>query len=189
LHNGLGQLLFGVKLHLDQVGDENTVSRPESSEALETSKVILAECIQESRRIAHHLMPAILSDFGLKEAILDVCRTLSTNVKFNCKIEELIELDKQKEIVIYRSTQELILNVVKHADATKCTVKITADKNTITVTIDDNGKGFSHDYESRKGIGLSTIRSRVTAYNGNLIITSKPFESTMVTMSMPLNSK
>jgi PAS domain S-box-containing protein len=187
LHNGLGQLLFGVKLQLDQV--DGSIIKPDkaSLEAFEKSKALLAECIRESRRIAHHLMPAILADFGLKEAVLDICRTLSAEVKFGCEITGLMPLDKDIELVIYRSIQELMLNVVKHAEATQCGVKIEANNDSILITIEDNGKGFRPGRENMNGIGLSTIKSRVMAFNGKLHINSKPLKGTVVSIDMPYN--
>jgi PAS domain S-box-containing protein len=186
LHNGLGQMLFGVKLKLDQVDFSSTERQAESTEALERSKEMLRECIRESRRISHQLIPAILEDFGLREAIMDICRNLSDAVQFRGVITGLPEtMSKELEIVIYRSIQELMLNVVKHAGATQGVVKVSARKQGVIFSVEDNGKGLEPGRQTEQGIGLVTLRSSIYSFGGKMHISSTPLKGTVITIEIP----
>jgi PAS domain S-box-containing protein len=138
LHNGLGQLLFGVKLGLGQL----QVS-PENEKALKYTNELITDCIRECRRISHNLMPAVLEEFGLRAAVETICRQLTNEVTFNYSVKGFTRrIDKFLEVAVYRMIQELMMNVVKHAGATRAEVKLIEGKNTIQISVSDNGKGI-----------------------------------------------
>ncbi|WP_345952005.1 PAS domain-containing protein [Mucilaginibacter sp. PAMB04274] len=186
LHNGLGQLLYGVKLSLDQI-NLTRVKRPEeNSDALQQTKRLLSDSIRETRRISHELMPSILEDFGLKEAIEDVCRQLSGAVRFQCTFNGVNRnLDKYLEIAIYRIIQELMINVIKHAYATIADAQIDVNEQEVVLTVKDNGKGFDTSKVKVKGIGLASIRSKVNLLNGELKIISEIGVGSTVKIRIP----
>ncbi|QJD96980.1 PAS domain-containing protein [Mucilaginibacter robiniae] len=173
LHNGLGQILYGVKLSLDRVNFNQADRYKENMAILEQSKSLLAESIKESRRISHELMPTILEDFGLKAAVEDICEQFRSAVAFKCSfIGFFRKLDKYIEIAIYRIVQELMINVIKHAQATTASVKIEISNNKVNIAVEDNGKGFDAAQKSDWGIGLQTIRGKVKLLNGKLNLES-----------------
>ncbi|WP_069658829.1 PAS domain-containing sensor histidine kinase [Arcticibacter eurypsychrophilus] len=85
LHNGLGQLLYGIKFSLDQVKFENSEQQMESVLAIKRAKELISVCINDTRRISHDLMPTILDDFGLKQAIQDICQNIDETININCR--------------------------------------------------------------------------------------------------------
>jgi PAS domain S-box-containing protein len=187
LHNSLGQLLYGAKMNLDRVSIRASDRLEESQLALEDTRKILTDCIRECRRISHEMMPTLLMDFGLKESVLDSCRQLSGKVKFDCSfVGATVKLDKHLEIVVYRTVQELMLNVVKHADASQATVKIMIASDNVWLMVKDNGKGLNEDKIDGSGIGMKTIKSNIHLLNGTFEISTEPGEGTLVNIRFPL---
>ncbi|MNK17102.1 Oxygen sensor histidine kinase NreB [compost metagenome] len=186
LHNGLGQVLYGVKATLERLDLDNVEAIDENINILNRSKELLGMCIQESRKISHELMPSILEDFGLKVSIKDICNQLKGKTHFNCTFSDVdVPMDKYVQLAIYRIVQELSLNIMKHADASLAHIDISIIDGQIHIMAKDNGKGFERDIVKNKGIGLKTIESKVKLLNGKIAIASKPSE-TIIRIQLPL---
>lgn len=188
LHNGIGQLLYAVKLNLSQIDlKQDNMEYAQFQKAKRTTEELLNEAIRESRRISHELTPQFLEDFGLRESIRDVCRRFGQFMKLKCNFRgSASKLDKYLELSIYRIIQELILNVVKHAQATEANVEIDQGVNYITVVISDNGTGFQVSKSKSKGIGLQGIFNKVKLLNGKYKIES--LNGTKVTVQIPVRA-
>jgi signal transduction histidine kinase len=190
LHNGLGQLLYGIKLSMSHLTAQHALDKPEiyAKDKIYTEE-LLKQAIGESRRISHELMPLTLEDFGLTAAVNDVCQQLNTNIKFKCKMRGFTQrLDKYMELAVFRIIQELMLNVVKHSGATKATAEASLMRQNIQIKVQDNGQGMAADAHTKSGIGLSSIRSRIKLLNGEVKIDSRPGKGTKVLVRMPLTS-
>jgi PAS domain S-box-containing protein len=187
LHNSLGQLLYGVKLNLDQLKLKDFQLQKENALTIENSKKLLSECIKECRRISHDLMPSVLKDFGLKVAIEDICKQLSKTISFECVFTGVDNrLHKYLEKAIYRIVQELAMNLIRHAHATKAYLKLEVNKNDILIKIEDDGQGFNTlDLEKDEGIGIQSIKTKVRLLKGNLDISSKLGEGTKISIHLP----
>lgn len=182
LHNGLGQTLYGVKLSLSNIDAQSS----ENQKAIRQTENLIINCIQECRRISHDLTPAILEEYGLHEAVRDICRQLSQSVRFDCTIEgQKGRLDRFLEVAVYRIIQELMVNVIKHAGATRASTNVEQDSGFIRITVQDNGKGFDPLLNGGKGIGLKSIRSKVTLLSGSLDIVSAEGEGTKISIAIP----
>lgn len=186
LHNGLGQVLYGVKTTLEQLKLQDVTPQRQLMEILHKAKGLLGMCIQESRKIAHELMPSILEDFGLKAGIKDICTQLKGKTHFNCTFSGIdISLEKYLQLAIYRIVQELALNIVKHAQASIAHVHIAVAEEEMHIKVRDNGIGFENTVKKEKGIGLKTIESKVKLLNGTMTITSSPHQ-TVIHIQFPL---
>jgi PAS domain S-box-containing protein len=131
LHNSLGQMLYAAKIALELIKPQDITKANENSLSIARSKSLLSECIAESRRMSHELMPKVLYDFGLKAALEEVCSQLNGRIKFNCSFLGLpLQPNRHLEIAIYRIVQELMMNVVKHSDGTSALVIVNRQKNT-----------------------------------------------------------
>jgi signal transduction histidine kinase len=169
LHNGIGQLLYGVKISLSGLIPDMPAS--EFRETKSYTSAILSDAIKETRRVSHELMPTTLEEFGLASAIEDICHQLRDGVKFKCTVEGLKgRLEKYLELAIYRTTQELMINVVKHARATKATVNLTVISGQITIRVSDNGQG------------------KIKLLNGKVNIQSGAGGGTTVEVIIPMNA-
>ncbi len=188
LHNGIGQLLFGVKLSLERV-KLDTLTVETNAVFIKHSKNLLDDAIKESRRISHELTPLILEDYGLRAALHEICEQFRGTLSLRCEISCVTDdLDKYLATAIFRIVQELILNIVKHASADSATVAMTKEDGIITLTVTDNGLGFDAKAGS-DGIGLRTVRSKVQLLNGAMHIESGNNSGTQVVITVPVNEK
>jgi signal transduction histidine kinase len=183
LHDGLGGLLSGVKLQLGAMKG-NLILSEENGRAFNLALLKLDESISEMRRVAHNMMPEALLNMGLPQALQDYCDGLSEAQTFTIHTEfHGLEqrLEPSVEIILYRIVQELLNNVVKHANATRIVAQVIRQEDQITVTVEDNGKGFDAQSLDRfRTAGLRNIQSRVNYLHGQLDIQSIPGKGTSV---------
>jgi len=182
LHDGLGGILSGVKLSLGAM--KGNIILSEDNTRL-FAKVLdqLDNSIAEMRRVAHNMMPEALVKLGLQQAIQDYCDGLNESIQLHFKIQfHGLEnrVEAATEIVVYRIVQELLNNVVKHADATDVLVQIMRHDSNLNITIEDNGKGFDVNTPRHKSDGLNNVKSRVDFLKGQLDIQSVPGKGTSV---------
>lgn len=190
LHDGLGGLLSGIKLTLNSVKG-NVILPEESARTFTRALTQLDGAISEMRRVAHSMMPETLVRFGLIDALSDFCEGISESGKLKVTMQAFgfdeKRLDSQVEVVLYRVVQELLNNVLKYADASEAQVQLTWVENNVSVTVEDNGKGFDiKNLEQSKGAGLRNVQARVDYLNGTLDIQSKPGEGTSVLVEIVL---
>lgn len=190
LHDGLGGMLSGVKFSLNNM-KENLVMTPANVEAFEQSINMLDNSISEMRRVAHNLMPENLLKFGLPAAIQDYCSEMQLSGKIQVSCQYMGDKGKQIEqslsVTVYRITQELLNNIVKHAGATQAIVQIGINDSQLTITVEDNGIGLDKNaIKSAQGIGWKNIYSRVNYHRGSINIQSQPNKGTSVFIEFPL---
>ena len=185
LHDGLGGLLSGVKFSLSNMKD-NLIITPDNMAVFERSLDMLDTSIKELRRVAHNMMPEMLTKFGLDEALKEYCNTVNATKLVSVKYQSLgmeTRLDKATEIIIYRIVQELLNNSMKHAAATETFVQLIKEDHRLNVVVEDNGKGFDMGLmENNKGAGLANVRSRVNYLKGQLAIHAETGKGTLVNM-------
>ena len=183
LHDGLGGLLSGVKLQLGAMKG-NLILSEEHGLIFNNALSKLDESISEMRRVAHNMMPEALMKLGLQQALQDYCDSLSAGqaYKINCEFHGLENrMEPTIEIVVYRVVQELLNNAIKHSDASIILAQAMRNDNNLTITIEDNGKGFTMDEISiLRGSGLKNIKSRVDYLKGQIDIQSAPGKGTSI---------
>jgi signal transduction histidine kinase len=174
LHDSVGQMLSAVKLNLS--GMKRTASKPEQLQTLidETTE-LASQSIKEVRLISHKLLPGVLLDFGLKEALQQLCGQLrSPGLNATCSFDDSIpSMNQSYELAIYRITQELVSNTVKYAEASEISVSIKKLDERILYSYADNGKGFDTEL-APKGLGLRNIESRLSMMNARMQFSSAP---------------
>jgi PAS domain S-box-containing protein len=170
LRNGIGQLLSAVKMNLGQLDGSLMVTDPVGF--LDTKRCtdqILADAIKEVRRLSHLMTPAILEDFGLEETVKDLCRQFSPmlEVKSNYSGDSR-RLDRYLEVSLYRMAQELLQNVVSHANASKAMVELKYNEDDILLSVQDNGQRLAKQEIKSKSLGLATVYNKVWLLNGSV---------------------
>lgn len=183
LHDGLGGLLSGVKLQLGAMKG-NLVMTEDNARVFNIALNKLDESINEMRRVAHNMMPEALLNLGLAQALQDYCDGLSESQQFviNCQLYGLDQrMSPSSEVVVYRIVQELLNNAVKHAGATTILAQVMRQDNRLTITVEDNGKGFDKEQlDILQTAGLRNIQSRVHYLRGQMDIQSAPGKGTSV---------
>lgn len=187
LHDGLGGMLSGVKFSLMNM-KTNLIINHENIIVFERSLDMLDTSIQELRRVAHNMMPEALVKFGLDEALKDYCSNINTADILNVQYQSFgmdQRIESTAEIIIYRIIQELFNNIFKHAKASEVLVQLLREKNWLSITVEDNGKGFDiNDLEKSKGSGWANIRNRVDYLKGKLDLHSDVNKGTSVNIEI-----
>ncbi|MGV3587053.1 MAG: PAS domain-containing sensor histidine kinase [Adhaeribacter sp.] len=191
LHNGVGQILYATKLNLELLQSQVDVKNNELVTLSGQISGLLDEAINETRAVSFELVPVILYDFGLQRALLALKQKIfKAPFDLYFHFEGLEKpLKKEYETAIYRIIQELLNNVIKHAEATEVHVHLTKIGRKIMITVEDNGRGFNYKEPDNlvNGIGLSSIRNRVKLFNGTLNINSQAGKGTIIEIDLKLS--
>lgn len=169
LHDGLGPILSSIKMGFSAVADD--ISDKEVRQNLELA---INEAISTVREVSNNMSPHILSNLGLRRAIINFIGKMpfpkDMSVSYNISIGDK-RYPATNEIVLYRVLCELVNNTLKHAGATAINFRLEEDGGQLKLTYKDNGTGFRPDdlqrEEQRQGMGLYNIISRVSSIKGS----------------------
>ncbi len=186
LHDGLGPQLASQTLSLEAI-DQLMSTNPEKAHELVTElKQQAQEAILDVRRLIYDLRPPALDNLGLLGALKQSAAHYETgNLRFRFHTDDALpDLPAAVETAVYRITQEAMTNVVRHANATICTVTIVCTNNQLMLQVQDNGQGLSPN--QRSGVGLQSMVERAAELNGNCVLKSLPHGGTLVEAQLPL---
>lgn len=180
LHDSLGQTLFMIRQHARGLSSIDPAAHPVAD--------LAARASDEMKEIAHALRPYQLDKIGLTGTLESMLRSVrdASDLEIVADLENIDDrLPPDAQIGVYRIVQEAVNNVVRHAAATEAVVRVRSQGRTIDVEIWDNGKGFSPtdrmgNGDSPAGLGLTTIRERAHALNGEARVQSAPGAGTTV---------
>ena len=180
IHDNVGQVLSLAKLQLhslQQQGQHN----------LQPTTDLLFKAIADLRDLSKSLHPDRIAEIGLAESVrydlLLLQKTNAIETQFDLS-GTLLRLPPEKEILLFRMFQEMMNNVMKHAQAKLVTVKLQYGPTALLMSVSDNGCGFSHEVPS--GIGFTSLRTRAKLLNAQLNIDSDA-NGTRVALSVPLS--
>ena len=189
LHDGLGGIFSTVKMHYSTLRQSTPVitENPLYKKTLD----LINNASDELRKVAHNMMPEVLMKVGLVEALQDFCNNISSGKLLKITFQTFgmeKRLGSATEIMLYRIIQELINNIIKHADATEALIQINKEGNRLSLVIEDNGKGFdTKEAEEKRSMGIATVKSRVDYLNGRLTIDSRKDIGTTVMIDLLIN--
>nr|WP_321227632.1 ATP-binding protein [uncultured Psychroserpens sp.] len=185
LHDDLGGLMATVKLHF------NALKEKQTPELYTKTNALIDEAYNKVRTVAHAKNSGVIAKQGLLKAINEMATKISALNKITIDvIDHGLEnrLENSLELTIFRIIQELITNVIKHANATEVTIHITNHEDSLNIMVEDNGKGFnpSQVTKTNKGMGISSIDKRVEHLNGTMTIESEKNQGTTVIIDIPI---
>jgi signal transduction histidine kinase len=187
LHDGTGQGLMVLRLYLGMLASESRT--PESEAKVQEAQKLLDHTIEDLRRIIGRLSPRVLEEMGLLAAVRKTVRDFSRSCGIRAHVElpeELGKFDPEIEIALYRSLQEALHNIAKHAQAKTFTVSLQCRNNLVCLWVADDGVGFSGKRNSGgKMFGLLGMRERVAALGGRLRISSHKGGGTRIEITLP----
>lgn len=190
LHDGVGQLFTTVKMNMEILIERFLIKQPDADILAEKTMAIVDESCVEVRSIAHQMMPNALIKSGLVSALRDFINKIpSEKLKISLETKGIGNgLESTVETVLYRVIQESVNNVIKHAQATELDILLLCDDKEITVSIEDNGKGFNTNDKSKfTGIGLKNMISRIEFLKGSVDVSSSPGKGTLVAIFIPVS--
>ncbi|WP_294537523.1 GAF domain-containing protein [uncultured Rhodoblastus sp.] len=190
LHDTLGQTLTLMQLGLDGLSRASAEDAPSQVAAL---KAIADGVGSEVNRLAWELRPTALDDLGLDAAVRHLTHTWSKRSDLRFGLHLTLEdrrLAPAVETALYRVLQEAIINIVRHAEATKVDVLLDANDTEVRMIIEDNGRGFSTHFEPSdppsERLGLLGIRERLSLVSGRLEVESAPGQGCTLFVTAPL---
>jgi signal transduction histidine kinase len=190
LHDDLGQALIAHALSLRNLQLELPLQADLLNTRLDSLTTDANQIIQRMHALAHDIRPTLLDTLGIRSALETHCREFSFRTGLPVIFEADLELPEMPDvysITLYRILQEALTNVIKHSHARQVWVVLSLEEHNITLTIQDNGTGFILDEnETRNGIGITSLRERVTLVGGELAISSSAAKGTIISARLPI---
>ena len=186
LHDGLGPTLAGLTLGLD-TARTRSAGQPELLELLGKLKAETQRAVTDVRRIVYGLRPPALDEFGLIGSLREEVGRLQYEVPalavtLDAPGEDLTDLPAAVEVACFRIVTEALTNVVRHAHATRCSVRIQLDHG-LAVDVRDDGVGLPEGW--RTGVGIASMRERVAELGGTLVIEPGLPHGTRISAHLP----
>jgi two-component system sensor histidine kinase UhpB len=183
LHDEVGQLLTGVLLQLDAIGEAAPGHRSEVGEAKDTVR----RALNEVRRISDELRPEMLEHLGLVSALTELTTTFDriSGIRVERDFDpSLPKLRPETELAVYRIAQESLTNVARHSRANRVTIALEGGANSVVLRVADDGQGFEGSVPEEHG-GLRSMRERALLVDGALAIRERVSGGVEVRVEVP----
>ncbi|MHA7943950.1 tetratricopeptide repeat-containing sensor histidine kinase [Formosa sp. 3Alg 14/1] len=184
IHDGIGSDLAGIRIAFEHYAENHE----DKSQSKRISNAINNACI-DVRSLSHQLHPLPFSKIGFTSFLSDFINQITQKSDIDIKTyffpeEDIDQLPQDILADAYRIVQELINNILKHAQASHVDVQLTRHTDHLNIVINDDGKGFQKN--KKHGIGLRNIKERLQKVEGSLDIDSSPGHGTSITIDIPL---
>ncbi len=193
LHDELAQALTALKIDVNWVREKLPDADPLVAGKLASMQGLLDGTVAATRRISADLRPLMLDDLGLVPAAEWLAQNFSQRTGIACELavgSDDLQLQDPYATAVFRILQESLTNVAKHAQATQVQITIDKDNDTITLTVEDNGRGFSPSDPRKPGsYGLLGLRERAYLLGGAFDIESKPGGGTRIEVRIPIQQE
>jgi len=186
LHDGIGGMLSAIHMNLNAFQQRH--GGGQHSKDLHYISGMLNQTSDMLRQAAHNLMPDILLRQGLKAALVQFCEQVRYTSTLQLSLQchgDLEDLGRDKQLSIYRIIQELVQNIIRHAEAGHAFVQVMEFERQLNITVEDDGQGFDSKSVS-KGHGLQNVEFRVKELLGSLTLMSSPGRGTTLLIQCPV---
>lgn len=190
LHDNIGQIASLVKINL------NTISLTDLEKAtrkIDNTKELMSQLLIDLKLLSTSLNTDKIAKIGIVKAIQIEVEKMNKIGLFLVSLQvdkNLPVIDSEREIIIFRMTQEVLNNTMKHSDATNIDVHLNYHNRVFTIKVTDDGKGFDVAQKmadtNDMGNGLTNLENRAKVINGNYRIESKVGKGTINTISIPI---
>lgn len=191
LHDRIGQGLAVAKLKLETL---RHLLPGEYHARLDDVSALIKEIVNDTRSLTFDISPPILYELGLEPAVVWLGEHITRQFGLPVDVHgapDLVELSEGVRVVLFRSIQEALINTVKHAQASRATVRLMPHgPNEVCAILEDDGIGFdvesrSHHPSAASGFGLFSIRERICHLGGSVNIDSAPGKGTRIRLTVP----
>ena len=191
LHDEVGQSVTSILVGLRNLEESNDADRVSRTQAI---RGIVMQLLDEVRRVARGLRPAVLDDLGLRIALERLAEDAgkASGVQITMVASQLGDrrFPRDLEIGLYRIVQEALTNITRHAKADRAEVTAALTSNSIRVLIRDQGRGFdvsaNESVEPGRHIGLASMRERTHLLRGRFQLESVPGRGTTIQVQIPI---
>ncbi len=190
LHDNLGSVIATLKLHFENLKINREKKKINQDVLFDKTETLIDEAYLKVRSIAHAKNAGVIANQGLLVAVQMMAEKISSANSLQIEVvhfglEKTIE--NSLEISLFRIIQELVTNVIKHAEASEATINISQHENNINIIIEDNGKGIDvSQMNIKKGMGIHSIKTRVNHLQGTFTIDSTPTKGTSILIDVPI---
>ncbi|SHG44924.1 Histidine kinase-, DNA gyrase B-, and HSP90-like ATPase [Chryseolinea serpens] len=192
LHDNLGSLLATVKLHFQSLKTKKDRLEPDQDHLLQKTNELIDEAYQKVRAMAHSKNVGVNAQEGLLPAVKTFAAKISISNELVIEVEEHGmegRLESSLEITMFRIIQELVTNIIKHAQATEAIIHLTQHEDLINIMVEDNGIGFDIGLiKPGESMGLYSIQRRIENLGGQVTIDSIAEKGTAVIIDVPLTT-
>lgn len=198
IHDVLGQALTGLTMDvwwlLKTISDRTSaLDRKRLLNRLESMSTLISDTIPSVRKLATELRPGVLDDLGLVAALEWQAREFQTRTGIECRCAisvDNLDLAPDRSTAVFRIFQEVLTNVVRHAEADRLDIKLNESADSIVLEVNDNGRGISeHEISGTRSLGLLGMRERALLFGGEVRIGPGPTEGTLVTVKIPFQRR
>jgi signal transduction histidine kinase len=186
LHDETGQALTSILLGLKPL--EEALSDHPARAALAELREHVVAAMQDVRRLAVQLRPAVLDDFGLVAALERLTETFAEQTGIRVDLHSALgekRLPGEVETALYRVVQESLTNIVKHASARRVSISVARRDSSVAAVIEDDGDGFDPRVVREGGVGLLGMRERLALLDGRVEIESRRGAGTTLVAEVP----
>ncbi|QMU64897.1 MAG: hypothetical protein GKR88_11740 [Flavobacteriaceae bacterium] len=189
LHDNLGSVLATLKLHFENLKMNREQKKIDQQVLFDKTEHLIDEAYLKVRSMAHAKNAGVIATQGLLPAVQLMAEKISSAHLVAIEVIHFgleKRLENSLEITLFRIIQELVTNIIKHASASQATVNISQYENTITILVEDNGKGMDITRISlTKGMGIHSIQKRIEYLEGTFNIDTTSGKGTTVIMNIP----
>ncbi len=187
LHDGFGPALAGIGYGLSAVRNLIRTDPDRALELLDRLGNEIDARVEDVRTLARDLVPPVLIELGLVAALQELAaRHRASGVSFVVDTDQQLDVPTAMATTLYGLIAEAVRNVVRHADASRCTITVRSDGSTIVAEVRDDGVGF--DDATVSGVGLQSMRERASSLGGSLAIDHPLGGGSVVRVAVPLRS-
>ena len=195
LHDHIGQTLVTLKIDLDMISERIGKTGTSVTPWIEKAKHKTLQAIEDVEKIAYGLRPSMIDTLGLVPALRDLFKEIKQqrNIEIHFFTRDVPKrFDQEKEVAIFRVAQEALCNVIKHAQAKNCFVNLVKKGDSLTLSVEDDGRGFDEAKKkvcasrSNVPLGLLFMQERVVQLNGEFTVESRAREGVHLLVELPL---
>lgn len=191
IHDDLGQALTALKIDISRLQDDCRTDQKIIKDKLDGMLRLTDSIIQTVKRISTRLRPGILDALGLSSAIEWQASEFEERTGIHCNLDiDNVEkdIDESISITVFRIFQEIITNVIRHAEADNVDVILRFTEKELTLDITDNGIGIKkEEIESPRSLGIIGIRERVRKWSGKVEFINNNDKGTQIRITIPLS--
>ncbi|MDC7999325.1 tetratricopeptide repeat-containing sensor histidine kinase [Gilvibacter sediminis] len=189
LHDSVGATLSAAKMQFEHL-KKHRGKLDNEEEFYERTQMLLEEAYTEVRSMAHAKNSGVIAKHGLLPAVKKLARNASATGKLSVEVQDYgldQRLEGSLEIAVFRIIQELVTNIIKHAEASEANISLTQHEDALNLVVEDNGKGFKvGKFTDKDGMGLGSIEKRVEHMEGQMEVDSTPGKGASVIIDIPL---
>ena len=192
LHDHIGQALAVSKIKLGVL--QKSITKEKHAKSLSEVRELIDQMIQDTRSLTFELSLPVLYELGFEAAVEWFARHLRSQHGLNVDVQKSmlpIPMDDEIKVLLFRSVRELMLNIVKHAQAHNARVTIRREGDDLSIAVEDDGVGIKDlpqesKLKSNGGFGLFSIRERLRYLGGQVQMEPGNSKGTRITLVVPL---